>query len=100
MSTPRKHGIPPAALDMPATAVDGKKVSGAQFEDFRKGWAVSLLASPGTLAHWYERGALDAVRALCSRHSDVLWLYGPGNYGRCQNCIKVMKRRIERGPPL
>lgn len=104
MTQSEKPGITPAelcaTLGMPASAAAGTKVSGGQFENFRKGWAVNIMASVGKAAHWFERDGFDAARALCSKDSEVRWLYGPSNYGRCQNCIKVMSRRIKRGPPL
>ena len=100
-----KPGITPAelcaAVGLSATVVAGTKVSSGPFAHFKKGWAVNLMADPGHSAHWFSRtGAADAARALCSHAADVRWLYGPGNYNRCQNCIRVMTRRIERGPPL
>jgi len=85
---------------MTQTQKPAPRISSGPFEHFLKGWAVNLMADPGQSAHWFSRGGADAARALCSQDAPVRWLYGPGNYGRCQNCIKVMKRRIERGPPL
>ena len=105
MTQTEKPGTNPAelcaTLGMPASAVAGTKVSGGQFENFRKGWAVNIMACGFGAAHWYERDGFTEANSLCGGSlAAVRWLYGPGNADRCQNCIKVMTRRIRRGPPL
>lgn len=71
-------------------------MSGGQFENFRRGWAREVMADSNS-AHWFERTDFREAKALCTYEAPVRWLYGPGNYPRCGNCVRIMSRMIRQG---
>lgn len=74
-------------------------VSGGQFVNFRRGWAHQVMSS-SKVAHWFVRDGFDQTESLCGQQANVRWMYGPGNYPRCQHCIRVMSRRRKSGVPV
>lgn len=100
MTQTEKPGVTPEQLVVCFGHAPGSvplpKVSGGQFENFRKGWAHAVFAN-SLASHWFVRDGFDKARALCGAQAQVRWLYGPGNYPRCGNCIKTMSRMIKRG---
>lgn len=96
-----KPGISPQELNVTLGRAPDEpvKVSGGQFVNFRKGWAKAIFSSGGT-AHWFERDGFDQAVALCGAQSHVRWMYGPGNYPKCSNCVRIMSRRIKSGVAL
>lgn len=83
-------------LGLDESYIDGAKVSGGQYMNFRKGWAKNSMAG-GSVAHWFTRDEFAQAEALCGASSLVRWLYGPGNYPRCSTCIRIMSRHIKAG---
>lgn len=77
--------------------VDGIKAGGGQIQNFRRGWALSVLRPRTDVAHWFERDAFDQADALCGVTASVRWLYGQGNFTRCQHCIRIMSKNIKAG---
>ena len=85
-----------ATLRMPPESSKTAKVSGGQIQNFRKGWAIEIMPV-GTRAHWFTRVDFGMADALCGQVATVRWLYGQGNFPRCQRCTTVMSKRIKEG---
>jgi hypothetical protein len=103
MTQSEKPGTNPAelvaTLGLPHSYIDGLKVTGGQFVNFRKGWAVAIMRQ-SSVSHWFQRDGFDDSEALCGVTEHVRWLYGAGNYPYCSNCQRVMNRRIKSGLPV
>jgi hypothetical protein len=98
-----RPGITPqelvACMGLPPERVEGLRVGGGKIEAFRKGWALAIM-SHGEKAHWFTRDGFDRVEALCGMAAPVRWMYGQGNYERCDNCVRIMSRLIKQGRPV
>lgn len=86
-----------ACLGLPPEAAVDVKMSGGQFENFARGWAKEIMYSDSSKAHWFTRDGFAGAVSLCGMSVAVRFLYGPGNYGRCGNCRRVMTRQIRQG---
>lgn len=67
-------------------------VSGAQFENFREGWAARAMPY-SEIGHYFKRVAFDQARAKCGFRAEVRWLYGVGNFPKCARCLQAVNRR-------
>jgi hypothetical protein len=84
---------------VPAASAPGAKVSGAQFENFRRGWAhPGMLASPSGCAHYFKRYGFDRAMAACGLVVDVRWLFGQGSYPRCKRCQRSSAAAMAQCP--
>lgn len=71
--------------------------SGGQMQAFREGWAKAIM-NRGKTAHWFKRdGISSSATSICGVDSAVRWLYGPGNFPKCQHCMRAIARRKQKG---
>lgn len=77
-------------------SAEGITVSGGQVENFKRGWAIGIMRD-GKVSHWFERDRFENATALCGAKSMVRWIYGPGNFQKCQRCIRVQSKLVRSG---
>lgn len=73
-------------------------MSGERLKGFREGWA--LKAFNFGKAHYFRRKEAGLVVAICgSQDAPAGYLFGPGDWKRCQRCEKLREAEIAKGAP-
>lgn len=62
--------------------------TGGRLEAFERGWAVAMFR--GSKAHYFVREQLAEAHSICESVTGVPagHLFGPGNFPRCQRCVR------------